>query len=492
MNLKIRGYVTLAFIVGLVQGGCSFGDDADALKENYYKTYPNDTFTGKDSADTTTRTDTFTDSEDTETLDSSTDTVADTVTQTDTQTETSTDTETVTLDSGSSTSVVDSDSTADSETVTTSVDTSDTGIETASETDTATLPVDTDTGTDCAGMIWDCGDGTNNMGFYLNCDASPGCADTGQICDTDFHECVDCDQDNMCGPSCLACADATPKCRAGLECVECLADGDCAVDSPVCDTDRNICVECVTNAHCRPSIGVVVIVDTETDTDTATDTATSTDTDTNTSTETDTQTETETETETTGPDTDTAYLVDTNKPWQSPLGVCTPDNNCSCWVETPDASATDKLDALKDECTDDSDCPSEEFRCLMDYYLWANPVPITHTSCLRICHSDWAGQILDGLECRSFGTVYAWVPMTTCFAYSRIGNLCSPGTDECRLSAEYGDGTCQENLDVFPATYNCTFSCWDDDAGVNNDEWCPNASQITDACANQNNYCRIE
>ena len=75
-------------------------------------------------------------------------------------------------------------------------------------------------------------------------------------CDPSRHVCVRCYEDSQCEHN-QYCEDNTCKsCDEGLvwngeECVECTEDGDCAdSDTPVCYTDTNTCVECLTYENC--------------------------------------------------------------------------------------------------------------------------------------------------------------------------------------------------------------------------------------------------
>ena len=79
------------------------------------------------------------------------------------------------------------------------------------------------------------------------------------VCDTDRHVCVECTADDDCPYNTDYCEDNTCKtCDSGVwggqnkGCVECTDNGDCAdtPDTPVCNTETNTCVECLTYSDC--------------------------------------------------------------------------------------------------------------------------------------------------------------------------------------------------------------------------------------------------
>jgi hypothetical protein len=78
-------------------------------------------------------------------------------------------------------------------------------------------------------------------------------------------------------------------------------------------------------------------------------------------------------------------------------------------------------------------------------------------------------------ETAESGDQLVWVPMTTCFAYSNLGEDCSGLDSECSADGDgpIDDGACEDLV--------CTYSCWD---GTHHDEWCPNNN-----CIDANNYC---
>jgi hypothetical protein len=147
----------------------------------------------------------------------------------------------------------------------------------------------------------------------------------------------------------------------------------------------------------------------------------------------------------------------------SPLGVCSPDNSCTCWVE--DAQMN---------CGAQEDCPSQEYACALEFG--------THFLCLRQCDADTDGPI-DGMRCEERatdgGTTTVWVPMTTCFALDRYlsGATCERNGD-CSVDGDgrLDDGACVESI--------CTYTCLDVD-DERDENMCPD-----DAC-NANNYCEL-
>jgi len=88
-----------------------------------------------------------------------------------------------------------------------------------------------------------------------NGDACVGCCGpTCLVCKT--HEycsgdaCAVCNTDDHCGAACQACGTATPHCKAGATCVECLSASQCPPGEH-CDAD--ICQPCSNPSHCGPT-----------------------------------------------------------------------------------------------------------------------------------------------------------------------------------------------------------------------------------------------
>jgi hypothetical protein len=273
---------------------------------------------------------------------------------------------------------------------------------------------------------------------FCSCTAD-SCGDN-RFCNNDF-SCESCTADEACGTSCEPCPYETPICVgetpdvAVCECDEtseletcgngshCVAGAceacdldtacgpscqDCTAttDTPFCDMSENggqgACVQCLDNSDCRDG---------------------------------------------------------STEPFNSPLGVCTPDKTCTCWVPQNDQTAS---------CTNNS-CP-EGFVCAQDL------LGDTHDACLKTC--DIAQEPIAGMACeiRNTATTPAlvWVPVTTCYAFDKFGEGCSGGGAICSVDGlrpgGVNDGTCVAEF--------CTYSCADGD-----DNWCPNAS----TCGGQ--YC---
>ncbi len=76
-------------------------------------------------------------------------------------------------------------------------------------------------------------------------------------CDPSRHVCVRCYEDNQCAHNQYCENNTCVTCESGVwngeECVECTDNDDCAdkTDTPVCYTDTNTCVECLTYSDCK-------------------------------------------------------------------------------------------------------------------------------------------------------------------------------------------------------------------------------------------------
>jgi hypothetical protein len=70
--------------------------------------------------------------------------------------------------------------------------------------------------------------------------------DCGNVaCDTQRNECVECTSDAQCNAP-------TPACDTDAQrCVACTADRHCEADGLVCNTSTQVCVQCVSNADCN-------------------------------------------------------------------------------------------------------------------------------------------------------------------------------------------------------------------------------------------------
>lgn len=144
-----------------------------------------------------------------------------------------------------------------------------------------------------------------------------------------------------------------------------------------------------------------------------------------------------------------------NEDCRSPIGVCTPDNTCTCWVK----------DDPRAECITGS-CPSGMV-CAEDY--------VTHYVCLARCATSVAPQ--SGLSCKwrlepnAKDKALVWVPVTSCFAFNQVGQSCSGKDSDCAVAS--GDGKCR-NL-------TCTYWC-EDESGTDQHDWC-----VSGVC---DNFCR--
>ncbi len=391
---------------------------------------------------------------DTSAADSDADTDSDSDTDTDGDSDTDADTD---IDSDSDTDT-DTDSDGDSDADTDTDIDSDTDADTDADTDSDT-DADTDTDTDadsdtctppptCGDLDWDCGSGDDGCGNTLNCDTCPDpqqdcnashkcyCPNTtcGGDCCTAGQECNganSCCTPTTCGAQ--ECGTVSNGCDDTMVCPDCLAGNWCNANTcepcntddhcgsgctdctgitatPHCETDADggTCVECTNNDHCRVDGGVA--------------------------------------------------------PFNSPVGVCSPDNTCTCWV-----------DSLKGFCTASSQCPSGlGYQCARDLDGLSS-----HAVCLRGCTPARTPD--NGLACEARVTDgphdYVWVPMTTCYAFFMHGEDCFNNPNICGVSGVpgLGDGECRSNT-------ACSYSCWNGDAGV--DEWCPDND-----CDSSGNLC---
>jgi hypothetical protein len=210
------------------------------------------------------------------------------------------------------------------------------------------------------------------------------------------------------------CDPANDTCAAGSHCVEgacesCITDDacgsncqDCTGTTPFCDMAENGglggCVQCMDNNDCRDGAAA---------------------------------------------------------PFNSPLGLCTPDKTCTCWVDPASAETL--------ACSDSSACPPD-YTCAQDL------LNKNHFACLRDCTETQDHTPVEGIACELRNTLtaqqaYVWVPMTTCYAFDKFGISCTIHND-CRISSTLNDGACQtiNEQDV------CTYTCND---GTAHDSWCP-------------------
>ncbi len=242
------------------------------------------------------------------------------------------------------------------------------------------------------------------------------CANAGE-CASNYCDEICCDPGGLCCKE--QCSGTTPVCSTANTCVACTAQDSCSEQypaTPVCKTGDGTCVECVDTDDCRTDVG-----------------------------------------------------VDGGVPaLSSPLGICTTDNVCTCWVETE-----------TDSCSSTADCPADNFVCADDY-----ETP-DHKTCLRTCSAE---SLADGIACTNRATAESgptrvWVPMTTCYAFDKLWSDC-PAT-ECSV-----DGAGPLN-DGFCINGKCTYNCWNGD--VPDDDWCRGSYVCeTDALEPFYNRCMLE
>ncbi len=400
-----------------------------------------------------------------EDMDSSTDTDADTDTDSDGDTDTDSDTDTDTDSDTDSDSDTDTDSDGDSDTDTdtdgdtdtdtdtdTDADTdSDTDADSDSDTDSDT-DADTDADTDTCTADTACGSGCDNCTTNPNqpvcVDGSEcGCADGGCVsakwCDRDTDTagiCSDCIADDHCGTSCSDCSGTTPKCTGATP----------AAASCVCDTTPDSCGD---YSHCVSDNCETCNTDDACGKD-CTDCAGGT------------------------PRCDVAQdggvcVQCLNNPHcredggvaplNSPVGACTPEKKCTCWTDPTQ-------DPTTWQCSGDTDCTStlgSDYTCVRDI------ATAPHFSCLLKCGGS-EGEHDAGIFCENRNTYSGspiqravWTSKTSCYAFSKFGTSCSGDTDCSVLTGAPYDGECDDQ---------CTYSCYDYDAGTGVDDWCPNNS----------------
>ncbi len=305
----------------------------------------------------------------------------------------------------------------------------------------------------CETLGWDCSDGETLCGVTI--EACP-CPDAHK-CNVD-HKCDPCNTSDHCGPECDSCDAKFPDCQpqdqpaaascfcttdpdscgpgyrcsddrtvclpcnedtaCGLSCTNCKADE--SASTPFCDTTGGTCVECAEDSHCTGG---------------------------------------------------------TEAPFNSAIGICTPDHACSCWVES-----------LKGGCTLTTQCP-QGYHCARD---WDGPGVADHYACLRSCTAERAPEL--GITCEYRRTAegqdqLVWVPMTTCFAYRQFKwglehNLgCTElETADCSIDGVSGtieDGNCLDGW--------CTYPCYDSSITDGADSWCANNSCNVQYCVTPNN-----
>jgi hypothetical protein len=309
----------------------------------------------------------------------------------------------------------------------------DAAADTDTDTDTDT-DVDTDTDSD---TDFDCND----------VDTEPCGVDSGQYCDEASGDCVPCVVDEHCGMACDACpedaampvcdgdtpetaqcvcetapapngsCDTGARCVAGA-CTACDVDEYCGDDCSPCPTtaphcfaetvgEAGTCVECVDDAGCRSG----------------------------------------------------------EEPFDSSLGVCTPDHTCTCWVDPADS------DPPTWECLTGTDCATG-YSCAEDF--------TSHYVCLHNCTT--AAGPANGLACilkdtlPSHTDALVWSPMTTCFAFYSFGADCTSDVGICSVDGTGGiaDAFCPDGV--------CTYPCTTDDWCIEADPGCGTSAPYSGLC----------
>ncbi len=118
---------------------------------------------------------------------------------------------------------------------------------------------------EAAGEKGACGEGNNTLKVIfgadsdsnaVKCDTDPECAslENTPVCDTDRHICVQCKEDDDCPYNTDYCENNVCKtCDSGVwngeNCVECTTSADCENPTPIC-SEENTCVGCETNDEC--------------------------------------------------------------------------------------------------------------------------------------------------------------------------------------------------------------------------------------------------
>ena len=86
------------------------------------------------------------------------------------------------------------------------------------------------------------------------CQESSECPADDPIC-SDDNQCQDCDDATAVGDSdCLARDSTLPRCTAAGTCVECLGDGDCGGNTPVCSLEPGLCRACERHSECPSEV----------------------------------------------------------------------------------------------------------------------------------------------------------------------------------------------------------------------------------------------
>ncbi len=159
-------------------------------------------------------------------------------------------------------------------------------------------------------------------------------------------------------------------------------------------------------------------------------------------------------------------------PFNSPLGLCTPNHECTCKVETKQSECTSSAHCNFGNDTDDPN------------YFCAADAP-SHFVCLKKCDLSVATQPYDGFSCRQSvevagGDVLVWAPMTTCYAYwNFLEEKPCNSPHECSVDDTDGIDDAECTLDGI-----CTYSCYDEAANEPVSARCPGSR-----CDFKDNQC---
>ncbi|MDD5306577.1 MAG: hypothetical protein PHU25_04575 [Deltaproteobacteria bacterium] len=303
----------------------------------------------------------------------------------------------------------------------------DTGPDTDADSD-ADTDADTDTDTDADADTDTDSDADTDTDTDSDTDTGDGGMDGSNDGGTDTT--TDCTDSDACGTDCVICASPTPSCVGGATC-GCGGDTDCG-SGAYCDPDAGpsgTCAGCAVDRHCGSSCqNCAAIAATPRCNGTAC---------------------VECVYDALDPDAGNADCRNgAAQPRNSPLGVCTPSDTCTCWVNASETW----------ECVATSNCPTG-FKCAADF-------GVTHYVCLRECTPSSAP--VNGLTCASRMTTDAtnqlvWAPMTTCYAFEKFRK----NGDAAFCSVDGSSGI----DDGFSPSGKCTFSCYDGSGG--NNTWCP-------------------
>jgi hypothetical protein len=172
--------------------------------------------------------------------------------------------------------------------------------------------------------------------------------------------------------------------------VECTDNAHCPSATPQCDPTQYTCEQCLQDSHCRGG---------------------------------------------------------NTPPFDSPIGICTQDNTCTCAVGSTTGSCDDPESPYE--------CPAGTF-CAVDQYDAVN-----HFACLASCTGNSEPE--NGMECTIRSTLTdgdqrVWAPVTSCYAFYKFGDSCTEN-DNCNVTSSSSDGLCVE----IDGIHSCTYLCEDND-----------------------------